>query len=404
MREYIKSEQQTERLKQMLRDTPQFRAFRKIVFPPVPLPVGEKSLNPKSLDYGLTIEEREYKQAFEQQNYQINLILEKLTASLQLAEFKPGEYIIEKGDAANFVFLVDCGQSACEREDMWKYLDLVSLVAETKSSGKQHNSGAGELSHYVDLYAEDGNEDSIVTLRPGTLFGDSDLLSVSDVQGPPMIRRGSAIARCPENQVLKVWQMHRDVFFMFLADTLAISRAATKRLLNAMPIFSPLHDDLRFMLSDLLETKVVHTHRSEVTGETVASEPFPLQGHQLSQHAVIVDEGIISVFRNELQIAELTRGDVFLLQPGTSTAGLTLVHSVGNMPVWKYCTVPLTDLWLMPKELWKLFASASRIYDASHQAAVKAKVDNQVSMLLLKSRTQRRNSVAASTALPPKKT
>jgi hypothetical protein len=401
MREYAKTPEQAEMLKKLLRETPQFRAFRQLVFPEIPTPAGEKTQNPKSLDFGPTVEEREYLDLVKAQGSQIDLVLDKLVASMQLGIYKNGEHIVESGEAATFVFLIEKGQGACERENMWRYLDLATVVLESRAAKPNaSSSGAEELTHYVELQAGDGDGE-VITLRPGTLFGENDLLAVDDAAAATLVRRMSAFARCPADKTLRLWLLHKDVFHMFLADPLAVSRASRRRLTDAMPAFTTCPQLLRSMFSDLLQTKVVTTRRS-LSGETEAAEEFPLRDQQLAQHILVVDEGLIGVMRNDVLVAELGRGDVFLLQPGTPTAGLVLTHLPGNMPSWRYCIIPLSDLSLLPRELWKVLSLTSRIYDAAHAAAVKAKVDNQVSMLLVKSRnTARRNSQATNAAHSP---
>ena len=399
MREYHKAPEVSEALKLSLRRTVQFQAFQRLVFPTIPQPRSDRSslVNPKSLDFGPTVEEREHDELVELQKTQVDLVLEKLVASLQLAVYKNGEYVTEAGDVATFVFLVEQGQSgtgATEQEDVDKHLDLVSTIAsevkqpqqqrgdKTTPSGNRPSisSSGNDLTHFVEMRGADG--EIAITYRPGSLFGELELLAADPDTPPLLTRRMSAFARCPEGATLRLWLLHKDVFHMYLADPIATSRVWWRRLVDAMPCLTTCPPQLRSCLADILVSTVVTTVRS-ATGETEAAEPVRISGPDLANNIVIVDEGLVGVMRNGALVAELGRGDIFLLQRGATTAGLELTHIVGNMPSWRYCIVPLTEVARLPKELWKFLAVASRIYDGTN-AAVKAIVDSQVSKLFIK--------------------
>lgn len=108
-----------------------------------------------------------------------------------------------------------------------------------------------------------------------------------------------------------------------------------------------------------------------------------------AKYIIIVDEGLIGVKRNGVLVAELCRGDVFVLQPGASVEGLEVVHLPGTMLAWKYCLVPLSNVKSLPRELWKQLAATSRVYDGA-SSSTRAYSEAQIARLLTKTSGSRR--------------
>lgn len=275
---------------------------------------------PASMQIGPTLEELDAEAREKALRARLDAEVDTMVRCLHRATFRDGELVVEVGDTAEWVHLVVSG-------------------------------GTVELRR----------GDEVMTMRPGAIFGEEELLGDEAAGG--WTRRCTAVARVAEREcdrvrvqslgpdpVVVVWQLRREVFHRYVAPHVAAHRRVWKKFVDSTPALLGIGAGMRGALADLLSETLVAEE-----GATV------LQPAELFEFLVFVVDGHLSVRRADREVKDLSRFEMFLLKPDAPISDLSLKVTV---PPTRIAKVPLSRLSLLPVELQAHLLKQARAYEA----------------------------------------